>query len=91
MNSNEDISVRIAGRRGGTTTRDRYGSDFYRRIGKLGGERTRELYAEALKEVGKRGGRPRRPSLDESPGGRPMMKGGDLRSAPGLPPAARHP
>jgi len=65
MGDEGDISVRIAGRKGGTTTRDRYGSDFYRRIGKLGGERTRELYAEALKELGKRGGRPRRPSLDE--------------------------
>jgi len=59
------ITVDEAGRRGGNTTRERYGRDFYRRIGKLGGERTRELYAEALKEVGKRGGRPRRPALDE--------------------------
>ncbi len=69
MSTNEDISVKIAGKRGGTTTRDRHGSDFYRRIGKLGGERTRELYGEALKEVGRKGGRPRRPSLDSSLGG----------------------
>lgn len=68
MSINEDISVKIAGRRGGITTRDRYGNDFYRHIGKLGGARTRELYAEALKELGKKGGRPRRPSLYESPG-----------------------
>ncbi len=65
MSNEEDISVKVAGRRGGTTTRDRYGRDFYRRIGKLGGERTRELYAGALRELGKKGGRPRRPSLDE--------------------------
>jgi len=54
MSTDEDISVKVAGRRGGTATRDRYGSDFYRRIGKLGGERTRDLYAELLKETGKR-------------------------------------
>jgi general stress protein YciG len=65
MSDEEEISVKMAGKRGGTTTRDRYGSDFYRRIGKMGGERTRELYAELLKEFGKRGGRPRRPTLDE--------------------------
>ena len=53
MGKEEEISVKVAGRRGGTTTRDRYGSDFYRRIGKKGGERTRELYAELLKEFGK--------------------------------------
>jgi general stress protein YciG len=65
MSNEEEISVKEAGRRGGRTTRDRYGSDFYRRIGKMGGERTRELYGELLKEFGKKGGRPRRPTLDE--------------------------
>jgi hypothetical protein len=65
MSSREEITVKAAGRKGGTTTRDRYGREFYQRIGKLGGERTRELYAELLREFGKRGGRPRRPSLDE--------------------------
>ena len=65
MSNEGEISVKVAGRRGGMTTRDRYGSDFYRRIGKIGGERTRELYAELLKEFGKRGGRPRLPTLNE--------------------------
>ena len=65
MSKEEEISVKAAGRRGGTTTRERYGSDFYRRIGRMGGERTRALYAELLKEFGKKGGRPRRPTLDE--------------------------
>lgn len=68
MSNEEEISVKAAGRRGGMTTRDRYGSDFYRRIGKIGGERTRELYAELLKEFGKKGGRPRLPTLDECMG-----------------------
>lgn len=76
MSTNEDISVKIAGRRGGTITRNRYGSDFYRRIGKLGGERTHELYAEALKECGRRGGRPKRPSLDEYLGEEADNEGG---------------
>ena len=65
MSTEEEISVKAAGRRGGMTTRERYGSDFYRRIGRMGGERTRALYAELLKEFGKQGGRPRRPTLDE--------------------------
>jgi general stress protein YciG len=87
MNSEEEISVKAAGRRGGMTTRDRYGSDFYRRIGKMGGERTRELYAELLKEFGRRGGRPRRPTLDEYMGEEAGEKKEALRSVrPASPP-----
>jgi general stress protein YciG len=59
------ISVKEAGRRGGEATLRRYGVSFYREIGKKGGKRTVELYKELLKEFGKKGGRPRRPSLDE--------------------------
>jgi len=42
------------------------------------------LYAELLSEFGKRGGRPRRPSLEDSGKGLPEKKG-DERSAPGSP------
>jgi len=65
------ITVREAGARGGNVTRDRYaGTDFYRKIGAIGGKRTKELYAGLLKEFGKRGGRPQRPTLSEPAGDR---------------------
>jgi general stress protein YciG len=61
-----EMTVKQAGRRGGNITRDRYGRDFYQKIGAEGGRRTAELYADLLKEFGKRGGRPRRPTLDSA-------------------------
>jgi len=64
--TDDSMSVKEAGRRGGKATLQRYGMDFYREIGKKGGKRTSELYRELLKEFGKKGGRPRRPSLDEA-------------------------
>lgn len=75
----EGISVKEAGRRGGSTTRDRYtGTGFYQRIGAKGGKRQKELYADLLAEFGKLGGRPRRPSLNEHVGeGDHHEKGGD--------------
>ena len=65
----EQISVTEAGRKGGTTTRDRHGAKFYEQIGRRGGESTKKKYAHLLSEFGKKGGRPRRPTLDESMGG----------------------
>jgi general stress protein YciG len=57
------LNIREAGARGGRTTLERYGADFYQRIGKKGGRKTKELYGNLLREFGKRGGRPHRPSL----------------------------
>jgi general stress protein YciG len=63
--SSRKMTVQEAGRRGGLTTLDNQGRDFFSRIGKKGGKRTAQLYRELLSEFGKQGGRPRRPSLDE--------------------------
>lgn len=63
------ITVKEAGQRGGRATFENQGADFFRKIGRRGGRRTVELYGELLKEFGKRGGRPRRPALNESVGG----------------------
>ena len=63
------ITVREAGRRGGIATRDRRGVEFLREIAKKGGEVTKTRYGHLFSEFGKRGGRPRRPSLNENPGG----------------------
>lgn len=62
------ISVREAGARGGRSTLEHQGVEFFHEIGKKGGQRTKELYGELLSEFGKRGGRPKRPTLDGSAG-----------------------
>lgn len=63
--SSRAISVREAGRRGGRATVENQGMGFFKKIGKKGGQRTAKLYANLLKEFGRKGGRPRRPALDE--------------------------
>jgi general stress protein YciG len=65
MVEKEEITVAEAGRRGGRATLESQGIDFFKRIGKKGGERTAELYKELLSEFGRKGGRPRRLALDE--------------------------
>jgi hypothetical protein len=47
----DPITVEEAGRSGGTTTRDRYGSEFYSEIGRKGGQ------ARAKSQKNKRGKR----------------------------------
>ena len=56
------INVKDAGAKGGRTTLERHGREFYQIIGKKGGNRARELYRDLLKEFGRKGGRPRRPA-----------------------------
>ena len=68
MIEKEGITVAEAGRRGGTATRDRHGAEFYRQIGAKGGESTKKLYGHLFSEFGKKGGRPRRPTLNGSLG-----------------------
>jgi general stress protein YciG len=65
----DEISVREAGRRGGIVTRERHGVEFYRQIGSKGGGSTKKLYSHLFSELGKKGGRPKRPALNESMGG----------------------
>ncbi len=64
-NCGDEMSIKEAGRRGGRATLRKQGPEFFRIIGKKGGQRTAELYSELLKEFGKAGGRPRCPSIDE--------------------------
>ena len=44
-----DTSVREAGRRGGRSTAERHGSQFYHQIGVKGGNRVRELIRRGKK------------------------------------------
>ncbi len=39
----------LGGRKGGETTRDRYGHEFYEEIGKKGGHKVRDLIEEGKK------------------------------------------
>lgn len=68
VETSSGIGVREAGRKGGIATRDRHGVEFYRQIGAKGGESTKKLYAHLFSEFGKKGGRPRRPSLNKPEG-----------------------
>lgn len=68
MVEKEEITVAEAGRRGGIATRDRHGLEFYRQIGARGGEITKRRWRHLFSQFGKKGGRPRRPALDESAG-----------------------
>ncbi len=53
-----DMSVREAGKKGGDTVRERYGSGFYETIGRKGGQATRERHgAEFYETIGQKGGR----------------------------------
>lgn len=83
----DQITVQEAGRRGGLATSARYRSTgFYQKIGARGGEITKRRWGRLFGEFGKRGGRPRRPSLDsaaeESPEKKEAMVGpGDSSAA----------
>src|ERR1035437_10063621 len=53
-----EMSVREAGKKGGDTVRDRYGSGVYEEIGRKGGQATRERHGGGFYEaMGKKGGR----------------------------------
>jgi len=68
MTEKEQITVAEAGRRGGKSTLERRGTAFFREIGAKGGKRQKELYSDLLSEFGRRGGRPRHPSLNKPEG-----------------------
>jgi general stress protein YciG len=51
------ITVREAGRRGGVSTKKKYGPEFYHSIGKKGGETTKQRHGrEHYEKIGKKGG-----------------------------------
>jgi general stress protein YciG len=63
---NADLTVQEAGRRGGQTTLQNQGVEHFKKIGRKGGKHTAQLCRDRLSEFGRRGGRPRRPNLEES-------------------------
>ena len=64
----EEITVREAGRRGGTETKRRYGHEFYQTIGDKGGSQTSERYGSPFyKAIGQKGGRANAERHDHEP------------------------
>ena len=61
----KQLTVTEAGRLGGYATLQNQGVDHFKKIGHKGGQRTAQLYRDLLREFGKKGGRPRRPTLEE--------------------------
>ncbi len=54
----KEMSVREAGKKGGDTVRDRYGSTFYEEIGRKGGKTTRDRHGvEFYESIGQKGGK----------------------------------
>ena len=54
----KEMSVREAGKKGGDTVRDRYGSTFYEEIGRKGGKATRDRHGvEFYETIGQKGGK----------------------------------
>lgn len=83
--TSDQITVEEAGRRGGRSTLEHRGTEFFREIGAKGGRKTAELYRDLLAEFGKRGGRPKRPTLNMGKGDHNRKEAG-RPSGPPLPP-----
>ena len=60
-----NISVQEAGRRGGLAVLATYGRKHFSKIGKQGQKALRDRYPGMAKVWGKRGGRPKKPDLDD--------------------------
>ncbi|HEY5258773.1 MAG TPA: hypothetical protein VIJ12_10405 [Candidatus Baltobacteraceae bacterium] len=53
-----EMSVREAGKKGGTKVRDQYGAAFYEEIGRKGGQATRDRHGvEFYETIGQKGGK----------------------------------
>lgn len=63
QNSAIEVSVRDAGRRGGRATLEKYGRDYFKIIGRRGGQKTKELYRDLFRKNGRKGGRPQKPEI----------------------------
>ena len=60
QSSSRPMTIEEAARKGGNTTKERYGPDFYSRIGRKGGQRVaRERGPDFYSEIGRKGGEAR--------------------------------
>lgn len=74
-----DMSVREAGRKGGETTAERHGHEFYEEIGRKGGVKVRDEYGvQFYEEIGHKGGQKVRELIEE---GKRAMSGSPSKRA----------
>jgi len=61
-----EMTVREAGRKGGETTAERHGHEFYEEIGRKGGVKVRDEYGvQFYEEIGHKGGQKVRDLIEE--------------------------
>ncbi|HMK48326.1 MAG TPA: Em GEA1 (EM1) [Methanocella sp.] len=49
-----EMTVKEAGRKGGNTTKQRYGEGYYENIGKKGGQKVRELIKRGKESISRK-------------------------------------
>ena len=65
-NPRPDGAFAEAGRRGGETVKERYGTPFYQEIGRKGGEAVRDVRGhEFYEEIGRKGGQKVRELIEQ--------------------------
>lgn len=81
--SPQGMTVNEVGRRGGQATKAKYGSDFFRKIGRKGGRamRKRAFGTDFYKELGKKGGSANRDKQGSDYYSKIGKKGGDALAA----------
>jgi general stress protein YciG len=61
-----EMTVREAGRKGGETTAERHGHEFYEEIGRKGGTKVRDEYGvQFYEEIGHKGGQKVKDLIEE--------------------------
>jgi hypothetical protein len=73
-NSFKELTVREAGRQGGLMVLTKYGHLHFSKIGKKGQESLRNQYPGMARVWGAKGGRPRKPNLDNMGGQEKKIK-----------------
>ena len=77
-----DMSVRQAGRKGGTKTATKHGPEFYREIGRRGGQaRKKQLGAGGYADLGRKGGEARKGQLGSEGYAQLGRRGGEARKS----------
>jgi len=77
-----DLSVRQAGRKGGTHTATKHGPEFYREIGRRGGQaRKKQLGAGGYADLGRKGGEARKGQLGSEGYAQLGRRGGEARKS----------
>ena len=82
VDEKSDVTVRQAGRKGGTHTATKHGPEFYREIGRRGGQaRKKQLGAGGYADLGRKGGEARKGQLGSEGYAQLGKRGGEARKS----------